>query len=263
MACTCARRTGNRLRTTFVVLLAFLMGSSGCDNIFDVEHVGTRDGRDAGLDVGLDDDAAPDPLVAWYPMDTLSGGVLVDEVNGLDGMCGQCPSPVAGRLGGGLAFDGSTTRLLVSPDPLLETTDGYTVALWFRFPTGDASGCNVSKPYGATFHNTWQVCIDELGRLGFGSFDGTNRLFLNVGTVADVSWHHLAMLSNGAQISVALDGIVTDIGPGSPAFDMSGIVIGGDYDSAVFAYAWRGELDDLRIYNRALSGDELVQLAAP
>src|SRR5690606_1904099 len=59
-------------------------------------------------------DAAPFPagLVAHYPMDSITGGVL-DDALGLDGTCTQCPTVDTGHIGMALVFDGVNDCIMV------------------------------------------------------------------------------------------------------------------------------------------------------
>ena len=65
-------------------------------------------GSDAG--VPLDALLVPTGLIAYYPMDVLSGTTITDETGrGHDGECSAdpCPTVKPGKIGGSYAFSGS------------------------------------------------------------------------------------------------------------------------------------------------------------
>jgi RNA polymerase sigma-70 factor (ECF subfamily) len=82
--------------------------------------------------------------------------------------------------------------------------------------------------------------------------------------VLDGAWHHYGVVVDRAGSRVYIDGVArASSRAGGGAFDPKGdIVLGGrsDLDRGRF---FRGALDDLRIYDRALAPEEMRGLAAP
>ena len=71
----------------------------------------------------------------------------------------------------------------------------------------------------------------------------------------DNNWHHLCATYNGTTWNLYLDG--TNDGSGSPSTNTSLSFANISYTTTE---RWKGVIDEVRIYNRALSADEVEQL---
>src|SRR5262245_37181325 len=106
--------------------LLLVLALAGCQRLFELKTFE----RDAPT---VDGPAAAD-LVAHYPMDDITAGILTDVAGGHAGHCGSCPAPTNGHIDGALLFDGVTDQITVPSAPPLETTSGFTVAAWSTSP---------------------------------------------------------------------------------------------------------------------------------
>ena len=242
---------------------------AGCDQLFELGHVQP--------DAPLFLDAAPGcvgdttlttGLVAWYQMESIARDTLVDSSgNGHDGTCsiaiGTCPTPAPGKFCGGLHFDGLKQIVEIPSASDLEASPEFTVAAWLsvdQFPTH--SLCPLNKLYGTTGDDAWQLCLEPDLSLGFftvGSMlysDSSQALTPN-------TWFHLAILYDGTNMVIAVNGLaLTQLVAGPTMFDSQPVTIGADIDGALTTAPFIGTLDDVRIYNRALTTEEIAQLAA-
>jgi hypothetical protein len=75
-------------------------------------------------------------------------------------------------------------------------------------------------------------------------------------------WHHLAMVWDGEALEMYVDGqsVGSSTGP-SPSTDLQSIAIGGDLNFGSPDNLWEGAIDELRIYDRALSPADVENLA--
>ena len=120
--------------------------------------------------------------------------------------------------------------------------------------------------------NTWEQCINGNGSLYFFSSATTSTvdddtLIVQVPVSVGV-WHHLAITWDAGprRKELWLDGGRIGVSAGiahTPLFDSGAILLGIDIDSGSASAAFPGTLDDFRIYNRALTPDELQSLANP
>ncbi|HEY5923686.1 MAG TPA: LamG domain-containing protein [Kofleriaceae bacterium] len=227
--------------------LAVLLVLVGCDEAFDLEHI--------------EDVPLPQGLVAYFPMDDIAGGVLVDLAGSHDGACATCPSRVSGVRGNAMQFDGATMLVTAPSSPVLEANASFSIAVWVRLdgPTfADDYGCTVNKRFGTELSNSWQFCT-FMDRWYF--FTGTDQI---VGPTIDYgTWHHLAATLDAAtsQLQLYQDGVpfrapVTQSIP----LDDGPLIIGADIDSGTTASWLPGTLDEFRIYDRALAHSEILDL---
>ena len=177
--------------------------------------------------------------------------------------------PAPGRVGGGYAFDGK--NYLEFPDaPGLEP-ENLTAELW------------VYVPEGALAHDgdAWILCKDgsewDLGNYGFHLAQDRIDVSLNCGggrenclwlsaeeRLREDRWTHLAMTYDGATLRLYVDGKLSaskDVNkrraPGSRP-----LALGRRQDNDGTGYHFTGIVDEVRVYGRALSDQEIAAHAA-
>jgi hypothetical protein len=174
-----------------------------------------------------------------------------------------------GADGGGLSLDGNGDYVTIPGYKGVNAAGlvqhAFTVANWFRttFDTGDREmvtwGTNASGQ-----RLSWRVFEGTLRtEHGNGNLRGTT-------VCNDGEWHHAALVvTEGANLRVPatrlyLDGVEEAITAGSNnAFNLTegaDVSIGRRADNNT--RYWLGDLDEVRIYDRALTADEVKALAA-
>lgn len=173
------------------------------------------------------------------------------------------PTWVPGKKGSALSFDGISSRAVISgPTMVPSGATQFTVAAWAKKNT--SAGGMVAYKNGPFFLNMGTV----LGNSGFvvhtsGGWAGAQGVTnLNVG-----QWYHLALTynSNNSLISVyvngKLDGTGVQTGGIGSAIDCIGIGYSSDSGCSVSNTSYfNGSVDDLRLYNRALTASEIYNL---
>jgi hypothetical protein len=207
---------------------------------------------------------ANDPtLVAYYPFET--DGVAKDcSGRGHDGVLVGKPTWDVGKIGRGLRLDGSSCVDLGRSTDFDVETIPFTVTAWVNIGAFyEASTYIIGKSYNS----------DESGwRLG--TTPGWETVSFNMRTVARLitletdivstgRWLHLAMVFVPGGTSILhLDGVRVDSKETSSPIvppDAS-LRIGCKPDKTA---SFVGVLDEVRIYRRALSADEIRGLARP
>jgi hypothetical protein len=226
----------------------------------------------APIAIDADVDASPDGttshgqgLVASYTMEALAKAApQVPDVttHGHDGTCTTCPVVAAGKHGMGYQFDG-TDIIQIDGTGALVTPTGFTVAAWFNVP-GPELGCFVNKVVGDADANSWQACMQTSGVVTFYSNKATGSDTLSTPAVTPNVWHHVALRWDGAMKSIYYDGVLAaSIGVSDTSFDNGDVLIGGDLDFGKLAAPFKGMLDDVQIYDVALSAADIATLATP
>ena len=212
------------------------------------------------LVLGLAAGIANAELVGYWKFDEGSGNVaydLSDYTN--DGAINGGPEWVAGKIGAALEFDGSDDYVDCGNDSSLNINDKITVAAWVK-TTSTAHGYFVSKG------TAW----DEIGHYAIGQeyntpltfqveiagSGGAVELDSNV-AVNDGQWHHIASTYDDPVIKVYIDGVEENTMTGSNALTGSavgGLTIGQRGSGNIIG----GIIDEVRIYNRALTEPEIL-----
>ena len=222
-------------------------------------------------------DAALDPsLVAWWRMTALVVTGVETQQRSTSRRASRgprpdvaptsapCPTVVAGGHDGldACEFDGSTTMLAAgSATALIDSK--FTIAAWVYNDAANG-GCYMTKGLGSGVFNSWALCNNSTKhQLFFYTVQGSNADSLQPGNIVpNGSWHHVAGTWDGTSKVLYLDGNkLGDYQPMGIDFDTDPVYIGGDVDNGAAVSFLPGMLDDVRVYNRSLNGNEVSQLA--
>ncbi len=201
-------------------------------------------------------------LVGYWDFDgpNVTGSTVTDiSGNGNDATINGDAEPALGKIGQGFKFDGSGDDLILSHDSTLDPGTGdITVAVWLKVEPGNQYA--FSKRH---IFDGYQLNIDSFGTLDMFWGDGSVYVFnlAGVSNIVDGQWHHVALtFDHGGTAIGYVDGVqdaTKDISSvtGTVGSGQSGYI--GQY---VNNYYVNGLLDDLRIYSRVLTADEITQL---
>ncbi len=239
------------LRSTLLVLLAcLLIGVSAL-----VQPCAAKDSPKT-----LDTDPH---LVGWWKLDETSGKIAVDSSkhkrNGaLKGELSFGKDSVTGKVGKTVKFDGEDGNIEITKYKGVVGTHARTATAWIK--TTRSKGEVMS--WGADdFGQMFTFCFIR-NRVGIKPNGG--YYYMN-DTIHDDQWHHVAIVIKEAELPnmhddavLYKDGVIAeihDIG----LLDLWPIDTGSDLDVRI-GRGFKGSLDDVRIYDRVLSDEEVMAL---
>jgi predicted outer membrane repeat protein len=157
-----------------------------------------------------------------------------------------------------LLLDGVNGLAQVKDAPVLNPGDAFTLGFWIKRLADDGPGViylSGSNP------DAWQLSFDATGHL---TFEAGPQVLASATTPLTVNqWHYVAVTRQGAgpaSLRLWLDGVeVAAAAAGSLAATSGDKYIGGRPGSATTN--WFGRLDEMSLYNRALSAAEINNLA--
>lgn len=205
-------------------------------------------------------------------------GVVADRSgNGHDGAASGCDWTSAGRFhGGAMAFDSNADSVNAGTDLDFPAWERYTVSLWFRHDGGGDKG----PQYGhkmldkTDWYHDWHLHILPPGKEGGGAGEigltlyesgiGASGLGAGSRNWADNTWHHVAVVRDGTYGAFWVDGILRSTSTNMiSVHNSSPVCVGNSYSGDSFQRkGWHGLLDEIRIFDRALSMDEVRALHA-
>jgi len=168
-----------------------------------------------------------------------------------------------------MRFDLNFSQITVAAHPDFNSPTG-TIAFWMKSTGNTGPGDFASILYDRRLGFEGDVITmkdDGTIFVQARASGGTANSFATVGTVNDGQWHHVAYVYNQAadgSISVYLDGALSKSQTNTTEWSWPAdqqIELGLSHDSYWFGF--EGALDDVRIYNRALTPAEIAQIAPP
>jgi len=209
----------------------------------------------------------PSGLVLYYTFDTAddAGGVAVDKTgNGNNGTIVANPTQVAGKLNQALGFNG--TNQYVSA-PALSTTEFYnsvTVAAWIKTTNSSRYEAIVSKYSAAGSGAGYIFRTDANGNLEV-LFGGSNISYgaaaaVDTTKINDGQWHHaVAVITPGQDVRFYVDGVLCSMTsmPILANGDNSANFTVASSSFSYFGNFFTGTIDEVRLYNRALTASEV------
>jgi len=207
--------------------------------------------------------AAEPNLVAYWTFDEGAGTIAYDSAGGNDGNLINGPVWANGRIGGGLSFDGVNDYIRVPDSPSLDVSNIFTFSFWvYADESISPGGCVISKDGSSDTTGAYNVYAGSYS-IGYE----TNNKFPTIGTSANAllpgTWNHVAITfdSNASPyMRIYING--TEEASGSPPWPsiLSTYLLIGRRGHSTDSYYFNSILDDVRIYNKALSVDEIQQL---
>ncbi len=213
-------------------------------------------------------------LTSYWAMRTDGGTTVYDEFGTNDGsLLGDYTigAPYGMRDNGINLAVGELGYATVS-NPVVSNTS-YSVSVWVRpVDITDKSVAFILMQRSTTFHpnQDWQLYYDpsneKMGWQVYTTSGSWYRVF--DGTLTDREWHHIAGVVDDSEKKVILyiNGVVTPAGPttlvGTANLGASNVRIAaeGFYSSPRLVTSWQGDVDEVAIWNRALSSNEVYQI---
>ncbi len=211
-------------------------------------------------------------LVGAWAFDEGAGTAVSDSSGkGNTGVARGGPTWVAGQVGKeALKFDGVDDFVEVPDKPSLDLKDALTISTWVNLADISVNVFFVAKNPSGTAPDNYPGNYEfrteaATGRLQFGhqTAEGTQYVFYtSTGAAAVGEWQHLAVsLAAGDAVKFYINGIPAGTAAQTQPFGIlndNAVRIGTRKDNYRFL---KGMMDDVRIYEQALSAAEIAALA--
>ncbi len=236
-------RTADQIRQDYAAGLAGIKSNSGVAASFGSKN----------------DSWLTDGLVGYWKFDEPSTAGTYEDSSGNDntGTAAGNASTTAGKYGNGGVFDGDGDYIDVDNPTTAMDVSNVTISVWVKPNDVTFEGGIVVSPI--DFNNKWgliwnddsggqPIVVSDLGP------DITGRQ-ANIAPTRN-QWHHIVAIPSSHKLYVDGSEVETrDITESWMSYNGK-LGIGRHYDSINF----NGQIDEVRIYNRALSPDEVKEL---
>lgn len=215
-----------------------------------------------------------DGVIAFYPF---SDGSLLDESTGNHDLTNTSATPTSDRFGNDkCAYEFSSAGftqeyLSTSNTNFLNGLDEFSISIWYQ-PIDTSR--NVGDFEALVSRGNERRCPNKMGEWSVGLFDCRRAVFghdnsawagfaYNFGCYGEVialtgQWHHVVATKEGEIYRIYFNGNLEEVVVGNAncnnfiaAQDVGDLFIGNDYT---------GKIDDVLIYNRAISQIEVDEL---
>jgi RHS repeat-associated protein len=192
-------------------------------------------------------------LVGAYSFDQGSGTTLADASGAANsGTIAGAAWSATGRFGKALDFDGVNDNVTVPESSTLNVGNRFTIEAWIRLDTLPAAAAPIY--YETT--NGLVLYVGSGGRLALRK-SGIADIAISTVPLSTGTWQHVIATKDGTTTKLYIDG--QDVTPASVTDQTiqdktDGSTIGG------FGTIWfDGQIDEVRIYNRAVAATEVIQ----
>lgn len=208
-------------------------------------------------------------LLNHWTLDETSGTSVADSVGTATGTWsgGGSVSSITGQVGTGFNFDGSHN---VSNMNTADFTNGQsiTIAMWLKPPSTPSDWqVVISKPGSGSFgHFYLETYTNDRLYFGYNGTGNSDHEYLSCATckVNPGVWTHIAVtytFGTGSSMKMYFNGVegaagTWNFGNGNAAPTPST----GNMELSLTSWGYVGDMDDVRIYNRALSAADIAAL---
>ena len=209
--------------------------------------------------------SSADGPVAYWKFDESSGTSAADSSgNGYTGTLVNGPAWTSGRVDGALNFDGTNDHVVTVDDPL-DITGSLTIAAWV-YHTNNSLVHHIASKNQNKVAAPWQLAILTTNKLrSYTRGNSVDQMIDSNDVVSLNAWHHVVLVRDAttSKVTFYIDGVQDSGGwkaytPAQVAASAVTAKIGSRGDGA--SNFFPGKIDDLRIYDRALSTAEIFEL---
>jgi hypothetical protein len=208
-------------------------------------------------------------LVGYWPF---NGNANDESGNGNNGTVNEATLTLDrnGVANSAYSFDGISSYIEVASSSNLLVTSSYSLSAWVNVSSFNSGGfpyqpAIISKIDGGDWYGGFELRAsgDVNNSVNYyattGNIGGQNTHLNKSGQKTNV-WNYLVITYNGSKVKMYIDGICIDSINRTGNIQTSSLPLrfgrrGGSYDSW-----YSGKIDDIAIYNRALSQEEITAL---
>lgn len=191
-----------------------------------------------------------------------------DSGNGFGGVANGCVWSSGGpHVGGCMSFDGADDYIDAGSAPDFPAWAAYSVSIWFLHNGGGDFG----PQYGhkmvdkTSFYHDWHLHLwPENGSIGLSMYENGVGFGMGDGSVnyMDNAWHHCVVVRDGNNGQFWVDGVLKASSENMfSVYSYSGVCVGNSFSEDGYQrMSWSGKLDEVRLFDRALTSTEVAQL---
>ena len=209
-----------------------------------------------------------DGLVGYWNLDEGAGTSLADRSGYANGFTLSAssftttvPTAVTFSDPSAVAFNGSAyAHLTATPPTNLPAADrAVTISAWIKL--GSTATVQDAVALGDGGSNGIKLGIQSVGSLAAWTWGPTPTTLAGTMAPGDGAWHQVTFTYDGTNNNLYLDGALQSTSTAAHQSGATTVAQLGSYDGTHELMAAGGAIDDVRVYNRALTATEISALA--
>jgi hypothetical protein len=207
--------------------------------------------------------AAPRPRAQWRFNDGGGTSAIDSSGNGFSGVVANA-SWTTGVLGtGALQFNGASSRVTFGTGPALAGTTDFSVSAWIK-TTASSTGVIIQQRDPGGFNGEYMFQVNANGTLKFMIYGNSAYQFDFNSTTAvnDGAWHLVTAVRQGTTGTIYVDGVPAGTASGTVRALAGTIGVGVGADIRDNTSYFNGTIDEVRIYDVALSALRIAHMAS-
>lgn len=207
-------------------------------------------------------------LVGHWKLDETSGTTINAEVGSNGTFSGAASvSSSSGKIGTSINFDGTNDGISVPNSASLENFTAFTLAAWvYQTQASQAAASRIISKSDTVSGDNYALRLtnDNVGASFRMEVDGDNQTDLNSNTdIQENEWTHIVGTWDGSNMRLYINGSEDSASPvaksGTIDADGKALMI-GTHEDAPALRRFEGLIDDVRVYDAALSAAEVRDL---
>lgn len=162
-----------------------------------------------------------------------------------------------GKYGNALQFNGTSSKVAIANTPLLQLTNKMTLEAWVSPSVASVSYTDLIAKGHENYYILATSSPSGFPVIGSHMADGNWFPVNGISALPINTWSHVAATYDGSIFRLYVNGVQVASGAKTGTFGISTnpLEIGGDTQTGQY---FNGKIDEVRVYNRALSAAEIV-----
>jgi hypothetical protein len=201
-------------------------------------------------------------LVGWWKFDETQGATVGDSSgNHHDGTVVGNANWTQGRIGGAIDLNGHDNFVRIADKSAFDFAGNATVACWVRM-RGVPAEWTAIVTKGDTAWRLSTSGSEMKFHFAVQSWQGGQAFVNGATTVSANEWHHVAGVYDGSVVKLYLDGRLDGTAPWNQGIGRNDFDVLIGENAELKDRGFDGLIDDVRVYNYALSDNEIKALIA-
>jgi len=208
-------------------------------------------------------------LVGYWSFngEDVSGTTAYDRSGNNNNGTNSGATPTLGKLGQGMSFNGTSSNIAIANNSSLKPSLPVTLSAWFRTEDAGVRQNIITTDTVSPYYGIW-LQVSTTGKISISYGDGgtpgpeSRRTKDGATTLSANTWYNVTVVINGpTDINIYLNGVDdggTYSGTGDALTYSTGEMFIGQASASNSVFD--GSIDEVRMYNRALSADEVTRL---